>query len=213
MISAMTTARPQQGYDHRLRELVQRTGNLTIATDLGVPRTTARAWLRTAPTAVVSLDVANLTELELRQEVLRLRRRPGRIGGCWGRERECPGRRTDHHGGHASGAGLHGASVLEFYDRGVVAVSQTSVALPPLARQRHHRPSTRGVLRRRTQPRAAAFGVSRPDAGRDVLRHGRCGPGEPNVRRGRRTTSARRGQPISGLPDVSVTRHSRMTPE
>jgi hypothetical protein len=34
---------------------------------------------------------------------------------------------------------------------------------------RHHRPSTRGVLRRRTQPRAAAFGISRTDAGRDVL--------------------------------------------
>jgi hypothetical protein len=29
----MTTAPPQQRYDHRLRELVQRTGNPTIATD------------------------------------------------------------------------------------------------------------------------------------------------------------------------------------
>jgi len=71
----MTTARPQQRYDHRLRELVQRTGDLTIATDLGVPRSTTRVWLRTAPTVVVSLDVAGLTELELRQEVLTLRRR------------------------------------------------------------------------------------------------------------------------------------------
>ena len=75
MISPMATARPQQRYDHRLRELVQRTGDLTIATDLGVPRSTARGWLRTAPTVVVSLDVADLTELELRQEVLKLRRR------------------------------------------------------------------------------------------------------------------------------------------
>src|SRR5215469_10260647 len=76
MISHMTTARrPQQRYDHRLRELVQRTGDLTIATDLGVPRSTARGWLRTAPTVTVSLDVANLTELELRQEILTLRRR------------------------------------------------------------------------------------------------------------------------------------------
>jgi putative transposase len=71
----MTTARPQHRYDHRLRELVQRTGNLTIATDLGVPRSTARGWLGTAPTVVVGLDVANLTELELQQEVLKLRRR------------------------------------------------------------------------------------------------------------------------------------------
>ena len=75
MISPMTTARLQQRYDHRLRELVQRTGNLTIATDLGVPRSTARGWLRTAPTVVVSLEGADLTELELRQEVLKLRRR------------------------------------------------------------------------------------------------------------------------------------------
>src|SRR5205807_10562837 len=75
MISPMTTARPQQCYDHRLRELVHRTGDLTIATDLGVPPSTARGWLGTAPTVVVSLEVADLTELELRQEVLTLRRR------------------------------------------------------------------------------------------------------------------------------------------
>ena len=75
MISPMTTDRPQKRYDHRLRELVQRTRDLTIATDLGVPRSTTRGWLRTAPTVVVSLDVADLTELELRQEVLTLRRR------------------------------------------------------------------------------------------------------------------------------------------
>ena len=75
MISPMTTTRPQQRYDHRLRELVQHAGDLTIATGLGVPRSTARGWLRTAPTVVVSLDVADLTELELRREVLKLRRR------------------------------------------------------------------------------------------------------------------------------------------
>ena len=75
MISPMTTARPQQRYDHRLRELVHRTGDLSIATDLGVPPSTARGWLGTAPTVVVSLEVADLTELELRQEVLTLRRR------------------------------------------------------------------------------------------------------------------------------------------
>ncbi len=71
----MAIARPQQRDDHRLRELVQRTGDPTIATDLGVPRSTARGWLRTAPTAVVGLEVADLTEVELRQEVLKLQRR------------------------------------------------------------------------------------------------------------------------------------------
>ena len=75
IISMPTTARPQQRYDHRLRDLVQRTGDVTVATDLGVPRSTARGWLGAAPTVVVSLDVADLTEPELRQEVLKLRRR------------------------------------------------------------------------------------------------------------------------------------------
>jgi hypothetical protein len=51
-----TSARPQQRYDHRLRDLVQRTGDMTIATDLGVPRSTARGWQRgKAPKVVVSL--------------------------------------------------------------------------------------------------------------------------------------------------------------
>jgi len=75
IISMPTTVRPQQRYGHRLRHLVQRTGDVTIATDLGVPRSTARGWLVSAPTVVVCLDVANLTEPELRQEVLKLRRR------------------------------------------------------------------------------------------------------------------------------------------
>jgi putative transposase len=70
-----STSRPQQRYDHRLRDLVQRTGDLTIATNLEVPRSTARGWLRAAPRVVVTFDVADLTEPELRQEILTLRRR------------------------------------------------------------------------------------------------------------------------------------------
>jgi putative transposase len=76
MIIRMTsTSRSQQRYDHRLRKLVQATGDLTIATNLGVPRSTARGWLRATPTGVVSLDVTDLTEPELRQQVLQLRER------------------------------------------------------------------------------------------------------------------------------------------
>ena len=76
MITFMpTTARPQQRYDHRLRHLVHCTGDVTVATDLGVPRSTARGWLGAAPTVVVCLDVADLPELELRQEILKLRGR------------------------------------------------------------------------------------------------------------------------------------------
>jgi hypothetical protein len=51
-----TTGRLQQRYDHRLRDLVHG-GDMTIATDLGVPRSTARGWLGKAPRVVVSLDV------------------------------------------------------------------------------------------------------------------------------------------------------------
>ena len=76
MIGGMKTAsRTQRRYDHRLRDVVRRRGDLTIATDLGVPRSTARGWLVTAPRVVISVDVANLTEAELRQEILKLRRR------------------------------------------------------------------------------------------------------------------------------------------
>ena len=75
IIPMTTTGRPQQRYDHRLRHLVQRTGDVTIATDLGVPRATARGWLGQAPKVVVSLDVTDLRAAELQQEVLALRRR------------------------------------------------------------------------------------------------------------------------------------------
>jgi hypothetical protein len=36
IIRMPTTARPQQRYDHRLRHLVQRAGDVTVATDLSV---------------------------------------------------------------------------------------------------------------------------------------------------------------------------------
>src|SRR5262245_15586044 len=76
MIIRMTTSRrPQQRYDHRLRALVHNTGDVTIATDLGVPRSTARGWLRKAPTVAVTMDVTKVKTLELQQEGLDLRRR------------------------------------------------------------------------------------------------------------------------------------------
>jgi hypothetical protein len=75
IIPMRTTSRRVQRYDHRLRDLVRRTGDLTIATKLGVPRSTARGWLKATSTVVVTLEVADLTEPELRQEVLKLRRR------------------------------------------------------------------------------------------------------------------------------------------
>ena len=52
IIPMPTRARPQQRYDHRLRSLVQRTGAMTVATDFGDPRSTARGWRGAAPTVV-----------------------------------------------------------------------------------------------------------------------------------------------------------------
>ncbi len=40
-----------------------------------MPRSTARGWLAAAPTVVISVDVASLTEADLRQEILKLRQR------------------------------------------------------------------------------------------------------------------------------------------
>jgi len=65
IISMPTTARLQQHYDHRLRNLVQRTGDVTVATNLGVPRSTAVGWLGTTARVVIGLDVVDLTEPEL----------------------------------------------------------------------------------------------------------------------------------------------------
>src|SRR5262249_22715268 len=44
----------------RLREFVRATWNVTLVTDLGVPRSTARGWLRKGPAIVVSLDATDL---------------------------------------------------------------------------------------------------------------------------------------------------------
>jgi hypothetical protein len=79
IISMSTTSRPRRRYDHRLRDLVQRIGDLTIATEVSVPRSTARGWLGAAPPVVVSLAVTDLTEAELRQEIVKLRRRVERL--------------------------------------------------------------------------------------------------------------------------------------
>jgi len=69
----------QQVYDHRLRELVHRTGDVSVATDPGVPRSTARGWLRREPPRIVGLDILDRNTAELEYEVIRLRRRVRRL--------------------------------------------------------------------------------------------------------------------------------------
>jgi transposase InsO family protein len=65
----------QQVYDHRLRQLVRHSGDIRIATDLGVPRSTADGWLRGEAATVVTLDLLEMNELDLQVEVVKLRRR------------------------------------------------------------------------------------------------------------------------------------------
>ncbi len=70
-----TTTRMLRRYDHRLRDLVRSTGNIEHATRHGVPRSTARGWLNSAPTRVVTVDVINMDAVALQEQVLHLQAR------------------------------------------------------------------------------------------------------------------------------------------
>src|SRR5512139_1040749 len=70
-----TTTRSQSRYDHRLRDLVRTTRDITCALQHGVPRSTARGWLTGSAAPVVTVDVLNRDTLQLQQEILRLRTR------------------------------------------------------------------------------------------------------------------------------------------
>ena len=58
-------------YDHRLRELARQTGDVTIATSAGVPRSTAAGWLRRPGRSTVTLDALSMDQQTLQTEVLR----------------------------------------------------------------------------------------------------------------------------------------------
>jgi len=74
----MATTRRRRSYDHRLRELVRTTGDITIATGAGVPRSTAAGGLRSARRPVVTVPGAQ-ADADLRAEVARLRWRVRRL--------------------------------------------------------------------------------------------------------------------------------------
>ena len=57
----------------------------------------------------------------------------GRVGGCRRRELQRPGRRPGYDGRAAPAHGSHGTEILELDDRSLVAIPETSMALPPLA--------------------------------------------------------------------------------
>ena len=65
--------------DHRLRRLIQTTGDLGLAVRYGVPGSTARGWLKQSRTDVVSIDVLDMDAEALQQELLSLRRRVTRL--------------------------------------------------------------------------------------------------------------------------------------
>ena len=75
----VTETRTQQRYDHRFRELVRTTGDIRLALQRGVPRSTARGWLAETSKHVVTIDACDMDAIKLRQEVLILRRRVSRL--------------------------------------------------------------------------------------------------------------------------------------
>jgi putative transposase len=74
-----TIIRTQRRYDHRLKQLVLATGNITVALDCGVPRSTAYGWLTRSHSEVVSIDVLDSEVAELQRKVIQLRRRNARL--------------------------------------------------------------------------------------------------------------------------------------
>ncbi len=66
-------------YDHRLVQLVQETGDPTITTRLGVPRSTVAGWLRRAPRLVTTAAEGDASLAELRRSVARLQKRNQRL--------------------------------------------------------------------------------------------------------------------------------------
>jgi len=67
--------RVQRSYDHRLRDLVRQSGDVKIATRLGVPRSTAASWLRRTELSIVTAEPLSIREKQLQAEVVHLRRR------------------------------------------------------------------------------------------------------------------------------------------
>ena len=69
-----TSIRKQCKYDHRLKNLVRRIGDQTIASRIGVPRSTLDGWLSSRPTEVISIDAASMSKAELKAKIVRLER-------------------------------------------------------------------------------------------------------------------------------------------
>ena len=76
----IATSRIQRRYDHRLQAMVRSAGSIEIALEHGIPRSTARGWLRVHDSpSVVSTDVIGQDTACLQMEVLALRRKVKRL--------------------------------------------------------------------------------------------------------------------------------------
>jgi hypothetical protein len=71
--------RTQRTYDHRLRDLIRSTGDIHQATGRGIPRSTARGWLTSLRTEVVTVDGVDRNIVKLQKELLAHRRRLERL--------------------------------------------------------------------------------------------------------------------------------------
>jgi putative transposase len=68
----MSALRRQQIYDHRLVQLVQRTGDIMHATGCGVPASTARGWLTRKTVKVITHPSFELSDGDLCERLARL---------------------------------------------------------------------------------------------------------------------------------------------
>ena len=71
--------RQQNAYDHRLRELVFRSGRTETARQIGLPRSTIHGWTKARPRPVVTLTAKGDYVEDLEKRVYLLERRTARL--------------------------------------------------------------------------------------------------------------------------------------
>ncbi len=62
-------------YDHRLRNFVRETQNVTFALNLDVSRSTISSWLTTPTQDVISHEVFDLDDIQVKRRILKLEHR------------------------------------------------------------------------------------------------------------------------------------------
>ena len=75
----MSSRRRPQIYDHRLIQLVQETRDPSIATTMGIPRSTVAGWLKRGPRPVTTAPAPDATVHELQRKLARVEKRCRRL--------------------------------------------------------------------------------------------------------------------------------------